>query len=556
MVPNSSIGVRHPGLMMAEFGKQAMVSIYSWLTDPVILVYFFKIILSAATDSYIVNTQNTTYIIIDLIIILSIKGLLLGFMYYQTKTFPNNWIGGSIKKMKKIKEDTYKWKDTKLTQIQVGDIVRLRYEQVSPFDILILDTSELRYNDNILNINEGTIRGDNRVLVKRSIRNLGVRSPTETTSSSEYLLNLARKLSGYVEYDAPTGGIEHFNGMFKLKNDPKVANFTEEHMILCGAKVYSKEAVGMVLFTGSNTRIFQKSSVQSMGTHVLMLKRSITQLYAHKIAFLLLVITFFVSVAVFVLGMAGDQSKAILNTIEANTVGYSSVKKFLAIWTSLVNAIPGALIGIPDLYCLYVGVRLRKNGLPAEMFSHNLKDGQLNPNSLKLGQKGRIRDVRRAKIGTLGRAAPANELEVSSKQIEIVSLRRMSNTMDSTSPRVTRRDTKRFENGDSKSGTGSNINIKPVRSELNDKNFIRILNCNVLPDLGYIDQVFFDKTDTLTSGKMKVAEISTYQKCYEIPSKDFNQMINECTAQPDLYAYEDENAANKESGDYSEKSQE
>ena len=545
-------------MIMAEFGNQVLRSVYSWFTDPIIIVYMFKMILSAATDSFVVNTQSTAYIITDLVVILVIKFAQLGFSYFQTATFPNNWIGGSIKKMKKVKEDVFKWKDTKLKEVKVGDIVRLRYEQVSPFDVLILDTSELRYNDNILNVNEGTIRGDNRLVVKRSIRNLDLRVNGESVSTSEYLNSLAKKLSGYVEYDPPSGGIESFNGSFKLKNDPKVSNFTEENMILCGAKLYSKEAVGMVLFTGSNNRVFQKSSVEQLGTHVLVTKTPVTYLYAHKIAKLMVLISFFVSIAVLILGMAGVQSRAILTVLEEQMIGFSAVKKFFAVWVSILNVIPGALLGIPDVYCLAVAIHVRRHGVPKDMFNHTLHDVSPGTNTLKSGLKGKIRDVRRAKIGTLGRAVPVSDNESSNKQIEIVSLRRMSNTMDSTSPRFGRRDTKRFDHTDSKTSAGSKEQspTSTVRSELNDKDFVRIVNSGVLPDLGYIDQVFFDKTDTLTLGKMKVAELSTYLKCYEVPSKDFGAMILQCNEHPDHFAYEDENAANKESGDYSEKSQE
>lgn len=93
-------------------------------------------------------------------------------------------------------------------------------------------------------------------------------------------------------------------------------------------------------------------------------------------------------------------------------------------------------------------------------------------------------------------------------------------------------------------------------SELNDPSYLRIINSTVLPDLGNLNQVFFDKTDTLTSGKMKVAEVSTYMKCYKVPNTGFETMISDCMVNPDTYSYEEDIANLFESGDYSEKSQE
>ena len=82
------------------------------------------------------------------------------------------------------------------------------------------------------------------------------------------------------------------------------------------------------------------------------------------------------------------------------------------------------------------------------------------------------------------------------------------------------------------------------------------MNYTVLPDLGNLNQVFFDKTDTLTQGTMRVGEIATYQKCYQIPSRNIENMLVECMGNPDTFGYEDEADKRVESEDYSEKSQE
>ena len=106
---------------------------------------------------------------------------------------------------------------------------------------MILDTSEQRYNDNILKTNERKLKGENRVRIKRAVRNFDIRNNTQVVNSRDYLSKLSKKMNGYIEYDQPSGFIEHITGIFKLKNDPKVTNITEENILFCGSKLYSKE---------------------------------------------------------------------------------------------------------------------------------------------------------------------------------------------------------------------------------------------------------------------------------------------------------------------------
>lgn len=87
-------------------------------------------------------------------------------------------------------------------------------------------------------------------------------------------------------------------------------------------------------------------------------------------------------------------------------------------------------------------------------------------------------------------------------------------------------------------------------------NHLNVINYSVLPDLGIIDQVFLDKTDTLTLGSMRVAELTTYMKCYDLPQAQVDQMVGDCKANPDAFSYEDDAVKIMESEQYSEKSQE
>ena len=480
-------------------------------------------------------------------ILLTLKVLQVLFMFYQYSKLPQGWIGGSIKKMKKVKEDVFKWKDTRLKEIEVGDIVRLGSEEVCPFDVLILDTSELRYNDPILSVNESKIRGDGSLIVKRSIRNLLLRN-SQPLKQGEYLTQLSKRLNGYIEYDSSSGIRSGFKGLFKLKNDPKMMQIRDEHVLYCGSTVYSKEVVGMVMFTGTFSRIFQQAGFGDLRLQGSKIKRTVTGQMVNKISLFMLIVGFVTSVILYILVQQSVKINLYTSTFESSV----SLRKWAELWDALLNLIPGTLMGIQDGYCLIMGVYIMFKGVPRTMQIG--KDGKYcRSEEIRKSNRPKLREIKRGKSGTFHKSPSHTQMEASeevlvpNRQIELINI----------SPR-------RGPEGSNSSKKPENILSRAASSEIKHPHkkeqfppySIRAINSSVLPDLGFIDQVFLDKTDTLTSGKMKVAEITTYEKCYEIPAKDFIPMINECASEPDKFAYEDENAVNKESGDYSEKSQE
>lgn len=177
-----------------------------------------------------------------LVTVLLQRLLQCAFTYYKATRYPNSWSRSTVRKMKRFKQDTLRWKTISLKSIKVGDIIKLQYCDIAPVDVLILDTSEQRYNENILRTNERKIRGENNFRVKRAIRNLELRTNSYgTVQTGDYLARLCRKLNGYIEYSAPSGAVDGFSGVFKLKNDPIVTNITEDNVLFCGSKLYSKE---------------------------------------------------------------------------------------------------------------------------------------------------------------------------------------------------------------------------------------------------------------------------------------------------------------------------
>lgn len=123
----------------------------------------------------------------------------------------------------------------------MGDIVSMRYCDVLPFDMLILDSTDQRFSENIVRVNERQITGRNYITMKRAIRNFDIKSINTDFKNKEYTSHLLRALSGHVEYDCPTKNSFKFNGIFKLKNDPKVTKIIDENIVYGGSKIYSRQ---------------------------------------------------------------------------------------------------------------------------------------------------------------------------------------------------------------------------------------------------------------------------------------------------------------------------
>ena len=82
----------------------------------------------------------------------------------------------------------------------------------------------------------------------------------------------------------------------------------------------------------------------------------------------------------------------------------------------------------------------------------------------------------------------------------------------------------------------------------------------MLPDLGCITHVVFDKTDTLTMSTMHVCQIATCEKIYRFEGNEtrLQELMSEYNQNPGKFEFEDdeEEKKAKENSYYSEKSQE
>jgi magnesium-transporting ATPase (P-type) len=211
------------------------------MKDFTIAALVLKLVCLEASRAEYKEPIGRATILVLIAILLLLRLVHAAYTYRQAKSFPINWQNGSIKKLRKGKGDSARWKDTSISSLAVGDVVRLKYCNICPADLLVLDTSEQRYRENILKVNQRKIQGENRAKIRRAVRELGIRSTGQAMSQKEYLAKLCKKLNGYIEYEPPCGTRKRFSGIFKLKNDPKVSHLSDDNLLLAGSKLYSNE---------------------------------------------------------------------------------------------------------------------------------------------------------------------------------------------------------------------------------------------------------------------------------------------------------------------------
>ena len=170
------------------------------------------------------------------------------------------WSKKKIQRLKIVKGE-YVWKDVKVFDIMIGDVVKLFVDTVSPADLLILDTSQSRHSEKILYTNEGKITGRSRVIIKTAAKNMSdlrIRYKPNINESTK-LREFMSKMNGVIEYEPPSIGKSTVTGTIKLKNDPKVTLFDNMNIVFFGSKLHSEWVIGMVLYNGRNTKILKKN---------------------------------------------------------------------------------------------------------------------------------------------------------------------------------------------------------------------------------------------------------------------------------------------------------
>jgi hypothetical protein len=369
-----------------------------------------------------------------------------------------------------------------------------------------------------------------------------------------FLDGFCKKMGGVIEYDAPGEYNPDYVGSFTLKNDPKPARFGGDNILYCGSKLYSDGVIGMVLFTGKNTRIFQQNMIENTYQKMTKSKKQVLHLLKYPIYYIhfgwVLILAFIYCLLIFsnerqlevVLFIEGYQSRA--NGYIFKTV---STLVYLSQWT------PMYLVFIIDLASITICFIVETN-MAVGTFSNrwgrrkmsvevtgSVSDDKGEDNDMLIMPSNKDIGDGRFKGGEVLRSL--NQID-NEPESGYTGEKRMSQLLEHPVIHST-------------SSIGSQPRSKPNQAEQSN---ITMVNLDQLFCLANADHIIFDKTDTLTRGLMRVGKMSTRRTDYklDVPHEKLEMMLDESKRNYAKYALSDsdEDKDNEEMDNYSEKSQE
>ena len=186
----------------------------------------------------------------------------------------------------------------KASELEIGDIIELTKDNRVPADIIVLKT----FNEN--NDNQSFIRTDQL----DGETDWKLRKAPESTHSKEEknLINL----NGFIQYEAPSKLIYNFEGVIKYQNDQGIFQkepLNLENTMWATTVVASQKVIGIVIYTGKETRAQMNLSVPKLKIGVFDEEINRQNVYLFIIIFIL---SFFIS------SLKGFYSVMILNFIK------------------------------------------------------------------------------------------------------------------------------------------------------------------------------------------------------------------------------------------------
>ena len=271
-------------------------------------------------------------------------------------------------------------------QIRVGDIVMIKAGTVAPADVLIIDTSASLHSEKIFHVSERKVTGDSGMMAKFAVRNLnedseikpeninpGIdqltldikegdnRTRTPKQGSAKVLKEaekLIKKMTGLIEYDAPNPRSE-FAGTFKLRSDHKISRFGRDNVMFCGTKLHTGWVIGMVIYSGINTKIMQKNITEFKFWQALRLtKKSSAEKIIDIICWTMLGAGLIYSVAVTLVGLSAEVGGLFrtLKRVQPFPLCVEDSCSFTAYLVILSTCLELVPIGLPlakDIVCSY-----------------------------------------------------------------------------------------------------------------------------------------------------------------------------------------------------------
>lgn len=559
------------------------MKLFELLTRIPVLTMIFNIVLYTAIPQSRLASTKLTYNIVYLSI-MSLQSVVYYFAFHkEVLNMERSWNKMELLRLK-MGKNGLQTKACIISELRVGDLVFLRGDTISPADIMVVDTSNQRHSEKIFHVSEKRITGDNKIMTKSAIRNL---NPISNIKSSKSFTNLAakqscpdsaekiiKKFSGNVEYDPPNSFV-NFGGSFRLKNDPIVSRINSENMLFCGTKLYTSWIIGMVIYNGFYTKIMQRNYKQSLlGKDLLKFKKTVVYRFMDKVAVLCFISSLCFSFIFMIMMIFNSNHFEVLMVI--HQASFSSLF-FIQLGHQLSYAfelIPATMYIVYDLSCFLVCLQLQES-VPKTL---NIIKAKINgyikaimirckkkiPRSDRRGSMRKSTGMNttkaaRSKRGVLVRGAhrrvtlQSNIDQTSQGAIEYGgSPNASSKELDGVTPKHKGSSSSKTKIGRTVIGQLSDIGNSP-----NNHDYLKIIDFSIIPDLGAIDHVVLDKTDTLTTSQLEIVKFATLSRCYHLDCSKIPEKIIEIKTPGNNLAINDsQDEIIKESADYSEKSQE
>lgn len=510
----------------------------------------------------------TSYIIVLLLfylLILLTESSFFMYFYLKVRKMEGVWDTSSINK---VKPYTTKWIKAQVRQLLVGDLVLLKRNTVAPADVLIIDTSDNHFSDQILYTNERRVTGCNRMTTKRAVKNLRGKNTSKT--DSEALKLILPTLDGYLEYEGPSERVHSFTGIFKLNNDPQVSKVSHRNVLFCGTQLHTEWMIGIVLFTGQQTKIVQMNMVN--WTKFERFRKEIKVANASYLINYLMLIMMCFSVVFACFATISIQMRPELNN-ETQFINKfideknSEINNLAMIFQNFSLFVPQLMVIVYEVACFLVGMQIQ-NKFESEQakVARKAAEAMQDISTYKGRRSGRKKS---SKLSTDINSSS----DTHRRSVDLLSTERLGRQPTGIRPRrghLTNHGTGFRGLMSTRFSNRTNLTTQSTRrvssggitasSEIDKEDeYIRVINYEALPSLGSITHVVFDKTDTLTMSTMHVCQVSTAEKIYKVESEiRLYELMDLYLENPQEFEFEEDLEENKakENSFYSEKSQE
>lgn len=316
----------------------------------------------------------------------------------------------------------------------------------------------------------------------------------------------------------------------------------------------------MVIYTGNNTKIMQKYKNFLEGNQRFYYKQNSADRIYNNCTKSIIFISF-VECIISIIMLIGNSSALGSITVINKFQNSMIYKNFVALFLSFCIPIPVFILFMVDLISFYNAYKIQKifnNDSKEETPEKKLfkrKEGFKKSNGSS--DLGRIKE-NEAKGGFSSALDKMKQPLKGKGKDDSQSILKMSANGAKKSFRKTVMNTPKMPRRSATLQVHQNP-FKKFAKRYIDDNLVRITDFRVLSNLGNIDHVVFDKTDTLTKTSIEIKSISTCSKNYNINIEEVQNLYKDVQKNPEKYNtrddFEDQIKLHALSN-YSEKSQE